>query len=150
MGSLYQKDIYLWSREQSAALRDAAGAKLNLPIDWENVAEEIESVGNSERLALNSHIVRIIEHLMKLDASPAHGPRRGRISTILDAQREIEDVLESSPSLRREVPGIIAKQMPRARKSVGIKLKLYEETSTVDLEALSYSEEQVLGWHPER
>jgi hypothetical protein len=149
MGSLYQQDIYLWSREQSAALRDAAGAKLSLPIDWENVAEEVESVGNSERLALNNHIVRIVEHLMKLDASPAHEPRRGWISTILDAQREIEDVLESSPSLRREVPAIIAKQIPRARNSVGIKRKLYDETPTVDLETLGYSEEQVLGWHPE-
>jgi len=149
MGSLYRQDVYLWSREQSAALRKAASAGSNLPIDWENVAEEIESVGNSERLALNSHIVRIIEHLMKLAASPAHDPRRGWISTILDAQREIEDVLESSPSLRREVPAIIAKQIPRARKSVATKLKLYEEAPTVDLGTLSYSEEQVLAWHPD-
>ena len=149
MGNLYQQDIYLWSREQSAALRDAAGAKLNLPIDWENVAEEIESVGNSERLALSSQIARIVEDLMKLDASPAPDPRRGWISTIIDAQREIEDVLESSPSLCREVPAIIAKQIPRARKSVGIKLKLYDETPTVDLETLTYSEEQVLACHPD-
>ncbi|MBN9561353.1 MAG: DUF29 domain-containing protein [Alphaproteobacteria bacterium] len=149
MGSLYRRDIYLWSQEQSAALRKAAGAGSNLPVDWENVAEEIESVGNSERLALTSQIARIIEHLMKLDASPAQGPRRGWISTILDAQREIEDVLESSPSLRREVPAIVAKQIPRVRRSVGIKLKLYDETPTVDLETLSYSPEQVLGWHPD-
>jgi ribosome maturation factor RimP len=147
MGSLYRQDVYLWSREQSAALRKAADAGSNLPIDWENVAEEIESVGNSERLTLSSHIARIVEHLMKLDASPAHDPRRGWISTIIDAQREIEDVLESSPSLRREIPAIIAKQIPRVRRSVGIKLKLYQETPTVDLEALSYSEEQVLAWH---
>ncbi len=149
MGSLYRQDVYLWSREQSAALRKAATADSNLQIDWENVAEEIESVGNSERLALSSQIARIVEHLMKLDASPAHDPRRGWISTIVDAQREIEDVLESSPSLRREVPEIIAKQTPRVRRSVGIKLKLYEETSTVDLDTLTYSEEQVLGWHPD-
>ncbi len=149
MGSLYRQDVYLWSREQAAALRKAAEAGSNLRIDWENVAEEIESVGNSERLALSSQIARIVEHLMKLDASPAQDPRRGWISTILDAQREIEDVLESSPSLRREIPAIVAKQIPRVRRSVGIKLKLYEETPTVDLETLSYSAEQVLGWHPE-
>lgn len=149
MGSLYRRDIYLWSREQSAALRKAASAGSNLAIDWENVAEEIESVGNSERLALSSQIARIVEHLMKLDASPARDPRRGWISTIIDAQRAVEDLLEISPSLRREVPGIIAKQTPRLRKSVAIKLKLYEEIPAADLESLSYTEDQILGWHPE-
>jgi|SRR6185312_5536455 len=148
MGSLYHQDIYLWSREQSAALRDAAGAKLNLPIDWENVAEEIESVGRSERGSLRSQIRRVLEHLMKLQSSPAQEPRRGWIESIIDARASIEDTLRGSPSLRREVSGMIEEETPRARRIVRQRMALYEEEPTRDLEALAYSEEQVLDWQP--
>lgn len=44
--SLYQTDIVLWSAEQARAIRDAGAARLNTPtpIDWDNVAEEIETL----------------------------------------------------------------------------------------------------------
>ena len=76
---LYQEDFVRWSAEQARAIRDAAGARLNtpVPIDWENVAEEIESLGRSERTALRSRLAVIVEHLLKLQASPARQPRRG-------------------------------------------------------------------------
>ena len=66
MGDLYDQDLVLWSEEQGRALRAAAGAGWNAPIDWENVAEEIESLGRSERHALASHIALVIEHLLNL------------------------------------------------------------------------------------
>ncbi len=71
MDRLYDQDLVLWSEEQARALRAAADAGWNAPIDWENVAEEIESLGRSERHALASHIALVIEHLLKLQLSPA-------------------------------------------------------------------------------
>jgi Domain of unknown function DUF29 len=103
MGVLYDQDLVLWSEEQGRALRAAAGAGWNAPIDWENVADEIESLGRSERRALASHIALVIEHLLKLQASPATEPSRGWRDTIRRARQKVEDVLEESPSLRREV-----------------------------------------------
>jgi len=44
---LYDYDFFLWTQEQAAALRRAKDS--NLPLDWENLAEEIESLGKSER-----------------------------------------------------------------------------------------------------
>ena len=41
MSDLYEDDILLWSEHQAEALRRRAANE----IDWENVAEEIESVG---------------------------------------------------------------------------------------------------------
>ena len=149
MGSLNQDDVALWSSEQASALRKAASVGSNRPIDWENVAEEIESVGNSERLRLRSQISRVLEDLMKLAASPAREPRRGWIETVIDAQREIEDVLQTSPSLRREVTALVEEHTPRMRKVVGAKLALYGDQPTVELDTLRYSVEQVLGWRPE-
>ena len=48
-----------WTEEQSAALRKAAGSATNLPLDWENLAEEIEGLGKSLRHELRSRIVAI-------------------------------------------------------------------------------------------
>ena len=42
---LYDRDFFLWTQEQSGALRQAKDS--NLPLDWENLAEEIESLGKS-------------------------------------------------------------------------------------------------------
>ena len=39
--------------------------------DRENVAEEIEDLGKSERDAVRSQVSRILEHLLKLAYSPA-------------------------------------------------------------------------------
>ena len=39
--SLYDRDFVLWTEEQAAALRRAKGS--NLPLDWENLAEEMVS-----------------------------------------------------------------------------------------------------------
>jgi hypothetical protein len=39
----------IWSEEQARALRTAARSGTNLPVDWENVAEEIEALGKVRR-----------------------------------------------------------------------------------------------------
>jgi len=46
-GELYEHDFFLWTQEQAAGLRRAKAS--NLPLDWENLAEEIESLGKSDR-----------------------------------------------------------------------------------------------------
>ena len=108
MDGLYNQDLVLWSKQQARALRAAADAGWNAPIDWENVAEEIESLGRSERHALASHIALVIEHLLKLQVSPATEPARGWRDTMRRARGQIERMLEESPSLQREVAALIA------------------------------------------
>jgi len=38
LNNLYDEDFVRWTEEQAAALRQAKGS--NLPLDWENLAEE--------------------------------------------------------------------------------------------------------------
>ena len=45
---LYEEDFVRWTEEQSSALRDAPRLGTNLPLDWENLAEEVESLGKSD------------------------------------------------------------------------------------------------------
>ncbi len=76
MADLYETDIPQWSERQSDLLRrHSRGARVNALIDWENVAEEIEAVGNEQLHAVRSHLVRALLHDLKAEAWPLS--RRG-------------------------------------------------------------------------
>ena len=52
VNELYDQDFFLWTKEQAEGLRHAKAS--NLPLDCENLAEEIESLGKSDRRQLTS------------------------------------------------------------------------------------------------
>ena len=148
---LYDRDFFLWTQEQAAALRTVKNS--NLPLDWDNLAEEIESLGKSDRRQLRSQIRRILRHLLKLEVSPASDPRAGWCSTIADSRLEIEDVLFDSPSLRREIDRMIAEELDAAAKSAATDLRQHGEPADAvwaRLEKGGFTAEQVLGdWFPD-
>src|SRR5579872_4803878 len=114
--TLYKEDFVAWSKEQAEALRSAARDRSNQKLDWENLAEEIESLGISQKAALHSQIRRIVRQLAKLEFSPAPEPRPGWVESIDDARAEIEDLLGISPSLRNELDAAMGSATPRAIK----------------------------------
>jgi len=150
--TLYDEDFVAWSKQQAEALRAAAHAGSNLPIDWENLAEEVESLGSSERRALHSQVQRIIRHLLKLEYSPAIEPRRRWVETVGDARSEIELVFEMSPSLKKDVEGVVQAELARGARGAIRDLQNYGEIDRSTERALRrarYSPEQVLGdWFP--
>jgi hypothetical protein len=68
----YDTDILLWSERQADLLRRrAAGALVNeTELDWPNIAEEIESVGNEQLHAVTSLLVQALTHMLKAEAWP--------------------------------------------------------------------------------
>jgi hypothetical protein len=63
MSDLYDTDVVEWSERQADLLRRvAAGERINDQVDWGNVIEEIESVGNEERKAVASALMRGMQH----------------------------------------------------------------------------------------
>lgn len=74
--SLYDKDFYAWTLEQAAKLRRLSEARSNVDLDLENLAEEVEDLGKSERRGFENLLENVIEHLLKLEYSPASEPRR--------------------------------------------------------------------------
>jgi hypothetical protein len=67
MSGLYDDDILEWSEHQARLLRQlAAGRPGNEPPDWENIIEEVESVGRSQLSAVRSLLIRAIEHDLKV------------------------------------------------------------------------------------
>jgi hypothetical protein len=145
----YDTDLVLWAEDQARALRDAAHARVNLPIDWENVAEEIESLGKSQARELASRIRTILVHLLKLQASPASNPRIGWRATVQRERAEIEGVLADSPSLRRTIPAVISAEIGTARRLAALEMADYDEQAQIDLASVNYAPEQVIGdWFP--
>ncbi len=74
---LYDTDIVTWSERQADLLRRMAkGERVNDQVDWENVIEEIESVGNSERDTVVSLLTNVIDHKLRLIGWPEDAAAR--------------------------------------------------------------------------
>jgi hypothetical protein len=145
MDGLYDRDVARWASEQARALREHDHARL----DYEHLAEEIESSARADRRALESHVATVLQHLMKLQASPAADPRRGWQDSMIEARAAICRLLRDSPSLRRDLPEIVQAETTEARELASRSLSLYGETPRVPLDTLRYDEAQVLeDWFP--
>jgi hypothetical protein len=70
---LYETDYYRWLEEQAELLREGRTED----IDVVNLSEEFEELAVGERASVESYAETVIEHLLKLEHSPAERPRRG-------------------------------------------------------------------------
>ncbi|HEX3954317.1 MAG TPA: DUF29 domain-containing protein [Stellaceae bacterium] len=150
--TLYEADFLAWTKNQAEALRAAARHGSNQQLDWENLAEEIEDLGISQRSALGSQIRRVIQHFLKLEFSPAKEPRRGWFESASDAKGEIEHLLELNPSLRHELDTTIRAETRRGAKLAARDLDRYGELDPMvlaKLRARTYSVDEVIeDWFP--
>ncbi len=78
---LYEQDFYAWSKAQADLLR----AKRYSDLDLEHLIEEVDDLGESLYRSARSRIRTIIEHLLKLEHSPAQDPRAGWDRHVLHA-----------------------------------------------------------------
>lgn len=92
---MYNSDTYRWSIEQSEAILNGDWHK----VDREHVADEILSVGKTEKKELTSRLAVLIGHLLKWQHQP--GKRSNSWKITIRAQREeIKDLMEENPSLK--------------------------------------------------
>ena len=137
----YDTDFCAWAAAQAELLR---AGRLD-EADIARIAGEIEDLGKRDRREVASRIQTVIEHLMKLAASPATEPRAGWEATIARERVEIGRLLEDSPSLRVALPDVIAREERSARRLVARDMSLRGEAPTVALDGLAYDVDQVLG-----
>src|SRR6516164_8526351 len=148
-GPSYEDDFYAWTQYQAEVLRTMAVADNRF--DRDNVVEEIETLGRSQRDAVRSQIRRIIEHLLKLAYSPAQQPRFDWMASIAEARDTLEDQI--SPTLRQDAEAMLAKLYEDGRHRAELGLHSYGETQAANnLPAeCPYTIEEILrrGWYPE-
>ena len=142
---LYQQDLYAWSKAQVDLLRAGRFAELDL----EHMIEEIEDVGGALRRSVRNRIRSIIEHLLKLEHSPAKEPRAGWRATVRGQRVKLRDAL--TPLLHREVASELPALYQDARALAEGTLRDYGEHPAADALPAScpYSLDQIISdWLP--
>ena len=96
----YDDDFFAWTQEQARLLRDGELAD----IDVENLAEEIESMGRSNRRELRSRLAVLIMHLLKWRYQPVFRSTSWS-GTIREQRTQIRELVDESPSLSSMLSG---------------------------------------------
>ena len=141
--NLYEQDFVAWIDEQGQALK----ARQVAALDWDNLVEEIESMGRSQRNELKSRLRVLLMHLIKW-----HWQREKRSTswqlTIKEQRLSLRDLFEMSPSLRPSLPVLLPKAWQDAYSSAALETGLKE---SIFPEVCPWSVEDVLldGWLPE-
>ena len=101
--NLYDLDFYRWTETMAAALRQGRWQEL----DPDNLAEEIESLGRSDKRALKHRLEVLLMHLLKWQYQPERRSNSWR-ATIVEQRLRIIDLLNDSPSLKPYLEAEIA------------------------------------------
>jgi len=94
--SLYDSDILLWVEDTVAKLRVGDFAHLDL----ENLIEEVESLGKSQKRELLSRLTTLLEHLLKRLYVDLPNDYNGWECTIRNQRTELGFLLKDAPSLK--------------------------------------------------
>ncbi len=99
----YEQDFYGWTQEQAALLR--AGRLAELDID--NLIEEVETMGRSEKRELENRLTVLLLHLLKWKYQEV---RRGRSWELSIAEQRIQfrKTLKENPGLKPALDEILA------------------------------------------
>lgn len=140
----YDADFHAWTLHNARLLRQGQLSDL----DVEHIAEELESMGASERRELLNRLQVLMLHLLKHQFQPE---RRGKswILTINHQRTAIERLLEQSPSLNRFLsPEQLAKVYVKAARDAVIETDLDRHLFPIDC---PYQLEQILDddWLPD-
>jgi Domain of unknown function DUF29 len=118
----YHTDGYGWAMAQAAIIRERRLGS----IDWQNVAEEIESVGKRERSEYTSHMIRVMAHLIKWEAQPERRGMSWWIS-IMNGRDDAERFLKANPSLKPLLDEIHTDALEYARRQAARETDLSRE-----------------------
>jgi hypothetical protein len=116
---LYERDFCLWLELNIQQMK--AGTLET--IDVLHVIEELETMGRSERQALQSNLQVVLMHLLKYKYQPGKRTKSWRF-TLLEHRDRIEVLLEDSPSLRTYLSENFARSYTKARKKAAVETDL--------------------------
>jgi len=132
----YDQDFYTWTQQMAIALRQQNWTAL----DIENLAEEIEALGKSDRRALKSRLEILIMHFLKWQFQPSQRSNSWK-ATVTEQRLRIQDLLSDSPSLKNYLSEILPTAYQNGRQlaadETGLTLDTFPATCP-------YSDEQLL------
>ena len=95
--NLYDQDFALWIEKTVKQLKSGDLSQ----VDLENLIEEVESLGKSQRKAVDNFLTRLLEHLLKRCYVVLPDCYRGWEIEIRNFRKELKKEFKYSPSLKR-------------------------------------------------
>lgn len=133
---LYQEDYYGWLQENAQLIREKRFSE----IDVDNIVEELESMGKSEKRELSSHLTILLMHLLKWQYQTVKRSTSWR-NTIAVQRIDIRELLEDSPSLKSEILDKIATAYKKAKLAAEIETGIEKQNFPAEC---PFSLEQIL------
>ncbi len=125
--SLYERDFYQWIEETSHLLEEGKFAQL----DIQNLVEELQTMGRSEKRAIRSNLTVLLHHLLKWKYQP-NKQSSSWVYTIREHRKRIKDLLRDSPSLSNYLVDALPECYEEARYRATRDTKLPINTFPVD------------------
>lgn len=112
--TLYDQDFALWIETTVKKLKDGEWKE----VDLNNLIEEVESLGKSQRKAVRSYLLRLLEHLLKRRYVLMSDCYKGWEIEIRNFRQRLKLELEDSPSLKNFIVEIIPQSYEIALENV--------------------------------
>ncbi|MBW4536147.1 MAG: DUF29 domain-containing protein [Pleurocapsa minor HA4230-MV1] len=137
----YEEDYYLWTQTMVENLKN----KDYLKVDWDNLIEEIDDMGKSQKRAVESLLLRLTEHLLKLKYWETEKERNKKHwqSEVVNFRVLLRKRLKESPSLKANLAEMYVEILLDSKRSVG---KLFDLPETIDLSLTQVLDED---WFPD-
>lgn len=138
MKALYDRDFILWTETIVEQLKRGNFTD----VDWENLIEEIESMGKSEKRALESLLIKLLEHILKIEYWDSERERNlGHWSAeISNFRYQIAKIVQNSPSLKPYLVEILPECYEVALRYVSramrVSIDILPETPIASLEEI--------------
>jgi hypothetical protein len=122
----YSDDFFGWTHEQIQLLK----CKDYQNMDVIHLMQEIESLGNSERSKLESHLIILLMHLLKMKFQPERQTRSWGLS-VINARFHANRTLKKNPSLKHHLDEILFEAYFSARlaasQETGLETDIFPE-----------------------
>ena len=117
--TLYETDFYAWTQRQAELLR----AEEFSEVDWNNLIEEIETLGRIDKRELSSRLEVLLMHMLKWQFQARKRGKSWR-ATIAEQRRRLRGLLAESPSLRSQLDEFVTNTYRDAVQATAIETGL--------------------------
>jgi uncharacterized protein DUF29 len=142
---LHEADFCVWAEVQAGHLR----ARRFEALDLDNLIEEVEALARAEKKEVLDNASVVIEHLLKLQHSPAQEPRNAWRASVREHRRRLRRDL--TPRLRQILAAELATLYAEIRDDTAALLRDHGEDVAADALPADcpYGLDQITGdWWP--
>lgn len=130
---LYDRDFNLWVEQTKLKIQNRDFENM----DWDNLLDEIDDMGKSEKRSLESYLQRLIEHILKLRYWESEKEKNFRHwqSEVINFRNLIKRLLKRNPSFNRYMENVYQELFQDAIARLKVEFEI-PANSFVELEAI--------------